>query len=788
MASGGQSTAHVGQRRTRVEDRRFLTGTGRFTADRFAPGDLVCGFVRSDVANGQIRGIHTASALALEGIVAVLTAADLRAAGAQSLTCVHEVECSDRPKMFDPGRPALADEFVRFVGDPVALVVGRDAASVADGMEAVRLEIEESAPVMTLEGAVKEGAPRIWAGAPGNVSFRFEDGDRKATEAAFAQAAHVVSVELVNNRVAMSPLEPRGARCSVDPTTGRTVLACATQGAHEMRNYLADVVFREPREAFRVVTPDVGGSFGMKIMCYAEHVALVVAARKLARPVTWMASRTGSFLSDHHGRDHLTRVDLALDADGRFLALRCDTLANMGAYLAQTGSAIPTIVHATVFGGCYDFGAVHMAVRGIFTNQPSTDAYRGAGVPEATYALERLVDIAAAELGVDRFDLRRRNLVKPERMPYAMAIGRTVDVGDYPAVFEAALRAADIGGFPRRREAARRGGQHLGIGLACYIHGTGGYPQHDTARIEVTGEGVAMLYCGAMQAGQGHETAFAQVLADRLGIDIERIDVREGDSDDLENSGGTGGSSSMVVAMRSVLNAVEALLTEAAPSAAQLLQIDANEVTFKDGRFHSLRTGGSVALLAVASEREAGARRAGTPMGSGCTGVGRFEGEPRAFPYGTHVCEVAVDPATMHVAVERYTALDDIGTVVNPMIAEGQIHGGVAQGLGQALNERVVYDEATGQLLSASLMDYTLPRADDAPKSITWQWKPIPSSNNPPGMKGVGEVGAIAAPPAAINAICDALGARHVDMPATPGRLFEYGSKLGRAATGRGIL
>ena len=289
-----------------------------------------------------------------------------------------------------------------------------------------------------------------------------------------------------------------------------------------------------------------------------------------------------------------------------------------------------------------------------------------------------------------------------------------------------------------------------------------------------------------MQAGQGHETAFAQVLADRLGIDIERIDVREGDSDDLENSGGTGGSSSMVVAMRSVLNAVEALLTEVAPSAAQLLQVDANEVTFKDGRFHSLRTGGSVALLAVASEREASARRAGTPMGPGCTGVGRFEGEPRAFPYGTHVCEVAVDAATMHVAVERYTALDDVGTVVNPMIAEGQIHGGVAQGLGQALNERVVYDEATGQLLSASLMDYTLPRADDAPKSITWQWKPIPSSNNPPGMKGVGEVGAIAAPPAAINAICDALGARHVDMPATPGRLFEYGSKLGRAATGRG--
>jgi aerobic carbon-monoxide dehydrogenase large subunit len=768
----------VGRSLRRVEDRRFVIGSGRYTADCFQTGDLVAGFLRSDVANGRILSVSTEVARSLEGVVAILTADDIRRAGARAMRCVYNVQTVDGAPMFDPGRPALAEGFVRFVGDPIALVVAENSAAVRDAIELIEVDIEELPSVTDLRLAVAEDAPIIWEGAGGNVSFSWQAGDRDATKVQFEHAAHVVSLELDNNRIAISPLETRGMRVSFDPTTSRTNLECATQGAHELRNYLADEVFNEPRERFRVVTPDVGGSFGMKIMCYAEHVAMVVAARVTGRPVTWMATRTESFLSDNHGRDHVTRIEMALDDEGRFLALRCDTLANLGGYIAQTGAMIPTLVYSTVFGGCYDFSAVHMQVRGVFTNQPSTDAYRGAGVPESTYALERLVDVAARETGFDRFELRRRNLVVPDRMPYAMAIGETIDVGDFLGTFDAALSEADVAGFPARKAEAAEQGRALGLGLCCYIHGTGGYPDHDMARVEMRGDGSVTVFCGAVQAGQGHETAFAQIVADRLGVDPSQVSVREGDSDDLESSGGTGGSSSMVVAARSVHGAVDVLLEDAAPAAAGLLQVGEGDVEFRDGRFVAKAGGASVALVDVAAEIESRARAATKKSATetaaaGCTGTARFEGNFRSFPYGTHVCEISVNTETCEARVERYIAVDDIGRVINPMIAEGQLHGGVAQGLGQALLENVVYDLESGQLLTASLMDYAMPRAETAPAEIRWISRPTVAQFNPLGMKGIGEIGTIAAPPAAINALCDALDIRHVDMPAVPGRIFD---------------
>ena len=751
----------------RFEDVRFVAGEGSFTEDRFQPGDLVCGFVRSEIANGRITSIDTGSAEAMDGVVAVLTSEDIEAAGARPMTCIYDVPTSNGQMMIDPGRPALVSEFVRFVGDPIALVVAENSQALADAIEAVWVDIEHLPHVTDIRSAVDGIAPQIWEQAPGNISFSWEHGDAKAVEDMFLGAAHVVEADLTNNRVAISPLEPRGIRCHVEAGTGRTILETATQGAHELRNYLADYIFAEPRKDFQVITPDVGGSFGMKIMGYAEHVAMIVAARRIARPVCWMSTRSESLLSDNHGRDHETTVSLALDEAGRFLAIKCDTLANMGAYLAQTGAMIPTLVYSTVFGGCYDFAALHMKVRGVFTNQPSTDAYRGAGVPESIFSLERIVDIAADRLGVDRVDLRRRNLVTPERMPYAMAVGETVDVGDYPAAFEKALNLADLANFEDRRTAARARGKLLGFGVTCYIHGTGGYPMHDTARVQLRADGKATLYCGAVQAGQGHETAFAQIVADKFGLVPEDVQVREGNSDDLSNSGGTGGSSSMVVAARSVDNAMTDLVNNSRGHAAKLLQKSPNEVTFEDGFFRGTSGEASVSLLDVAAEA------LGRGANAHLEGIGEFSGNFRSFPYGTHICEVEVDEETFEVAVTSYVAVDDIGRVINPMIAEGQLHGGVAQGLGQALRERVVYDEESGQLVTGSLMDYQLPRADVAPKRIVWATLGTMAHFNYLGMKGIGEVGTIAAPPAAINAVCHALGKQGVQMPATPQSIFD---------------
>jgi len=751
----------------RFEDARFVAGKGRYTEDRFQPGDLVCGFVRSEVANGRITSIETEDAAAMDGVVAVLTGKDITEAGARPMTCVYDVPTADGKKMIDPGRPALVLEHVRFVGDPIVLVVAENAQTLADAMEAVWVEIESEDHVTGLKAAVEPGAPQIWEQAPGNISFHWEHGDADKVDAIFDDAAHVVEADLTNNRVAISPLEPRGIRCHVEAESGRTILETATQGAHELRNYLADDIFVEPQESFLVITPDVGGSFGMKIMGYAEHVAMVVAARKVGRPVVWMSSRSESLMSDNHGRDHETTVSLALDKNGKFLAIKCDTLANMGAYLAQTGAMIPTLVYSTVFGGCYDFAAIHMKVRGVFTNQPSTDAYRGAGVPESIYVLERLVDIAADRLGFDRIELRRANLVTPDRMPYDMAVGETVDVGDYPAAFEKATALAGLEDFEERRAVAAERGKKLGFGLSCYIHGTGGYPMHDTARVRLDAHGKATLFCGAVQAGQGHETAFAQIVADKFGLAPEDVQVFEGNSDHLTNSGGTGGSSSMVVAARSVDNAMKNLVEGAKEPAAQLLQLNPEEVTFADGLFRGTNADATVPLSTVAAEVLA------TEPSDYFEGKGEFSGNFRSFPYGTHICEVEVDEATFEVSVVSYIAVDDIGRVINPMIAEGQLHGGVAQGLGQALRERVVYDVETGQLVTGSLMDYQLPRADVAPKKIIWETAETLAQYNHLGMKGIGEVGTIAAPPAAINAVCHALGVQNLQMPATMQNIFD---------------
>lgn len=776
----------VGQSVRRVEDRRFLTGHGLYVDDIPRDQDAVAHFVRSPIANGRIIRIDTTEAAAAPGILAVYTHDDLRQAGIGRIPCVFSPPSSDGRPMFDPGRPGLADGYVRFVGDPVAVIVGETEDACLAAADLVSVEYEELPSVTELGRAVEPGAPVLWPEAQRNVSFVFEEGRAAEVDSIFSSADHVVRLPLVNNRIAISPVEPRAVHCRFDLSADQYVLHSPSQGVHELRGVLAKNVFRIEPERIRVITPDVGGSFGMKIMAYPEHVCVMFAARALGQPVRWTGTRSEAFLSDYHGRDHKTIAELALDKDGRFLALRVDTLANLGAYIAQTGAMIPTLVYCTVFGGCYRIPAVHVRVRGIFTNQPSTDAYRGAGVPESIYLLERLVDVAAHEIGIDRITLRRRNLIRPDELPYRTAIGQTYDVGDFPGILESALLEADWSGFSVRREVTGARGRLRGIGLSCYIHGTGGYPNLDHARAELTPDGHVIVYCGAMQTGQGHETAFRQLVAARLALPLTQIEVREGDSSDLPDSGGTGGSSSMVVAARSVIGAVDIMLDNARQIASDLLEASVSDIEYLVGTFKVAGSDLQVTLAEVAAR--ALAVTSGAAPGC-CAGDARFSGEPRTFPYGVHICELEVDPETGDVEISQYTAIDDLGVVVNPMIAEGQIHGGVAQGIGQALLEKVHYDTQTGQLLSGSLTDYTLPRADNMPLRFVVRQRNIPSKNNALGMKGVGEIGTIAAPPAVINAVCDAIGARHIDMPATVLDIWRVinareGEQRGREANG----
>lgn len=754
----------IGQAVPRTEDARLLTGGGRYTDDLALPGQTHAVFVRSPHAHAAIRGIDAADARDLPGVLGIFTVDDLDAEGIGPIRCQSPLKNRDGSPYKAPQRPALARGRVRHVGDAVAVVVAETLDAARDAAERVTVDYDELPAVTDTVGALDPGRPLVWDEAPGNLCFDWETGDEAAADAAFARAAHVVSLDLVNNRVVASPMEGRACMAAVDDG-GRLVLHVSSQGVHGLRTQLRGI-FDLPAERFRVVTGDVGGGFGMKIFMYPEYVACLFAARRLNRPVKWTSERIEAFLSDDHGRDHVTTIRLALDADARFLGLKVDTVANLGAYLSNYGPFIPTDAGSAMLVGSYRTPALHVHVRGSFTNTQPVDAYRGAGRPEAAYALERVIDHAARTLGLSAAEIRRRNFIPPDAMPYATPLGHTYDTGDFQRNLDDALAMADAAGLDTRKAEAMLRGKRRGLGLSTYIEAcSGGGPEQAT--VEILKDGRAVLMIGTQTNGQGHETAYKQILADRLGLAPEEIEVVQGDTDRISFGAGTGGSRSVPVGGAALAESAKKVIATATPVAAELLEAAAVDVEFRDGAFAIVGTDRTISLKQVA------ARAAGDGTVA-FSEAARWTPPASTFPNGCHVCEVEVDPETGTVEVVRYTVVDDFGTVVNPALVKGQIHGGVAQGLGQALHERVAYDPDSGQLLSASFTDYTLPRAGDLP-FVQVKLNSVPSTTNALGMKGAGEAGAIGAPPAVINALVDALaeyGINHVDMPATPEYLW----------------
>jgi carbon-monoxide dehydrogenase large subunit len=752
----------MGQPLRRLEDERLLTGGGRYTDDARAEGEAAAVFVRSPHAHALIRGIDTAAARAMPGVLAVLTVEDLDAAGLGPLPCRTPYRHRTGEPMALPPRPALARGRVRHVGDPVACVVAGTPAEARDAAEAVLVDYEPLPAITDLARAFEPGAPQVWPDVPGNLALDWEGGDAAAVDRLLAGAARVVGVELVNNRLVPNAMEPRGCLALFDEASGRYTLRTGGQGVHSMQSVLADEIFRLPKDRFRVIQADVGGGFGMKIWVYPEYPVCLLAARRTGRPVRWQAERVESFLSDTHGRDHLTRVELGLDEEGRILALRARITANLGAYLSQFGPFVPTDCGLRMYTGCYRIEAAHVAVRCAYTNTVPVDAYRGAGRPEAAYAVERAVDAAARELGLDPAELRRRNFVPPAAMPYRTALGAVYDSGEFARLMDAALARADAAGFPERRAEARARGRLLGLGLAYYIEQCAGGGD-ETARIEVLPAGRVQLFIGTQSNGQGHATAYAQLIAEALGIEPQAVETIQGDTDRIATGRGTGGSRSVPVGGAAVARAAELVVERGRALAADLLEAAAEDVAFADGAYRVVGTDRRITLLEVVARR-----------GEALDGQAAFQPSIHTYPNGAHVCELEIDAATGTPRILRYTVVDDFGRVLNPLLVAGQVHGGVAQGAGQALLEEAAYDPGTGQLLSASFMDYAMPRADLLPP-IDFTTIEVPCRTNPLGMKGAGEAGAIGAPPAVVNAAVDALaalGVGQIDMPLTAEKLW----------------
>ncbi|MBI2236796.1 MAG: xanthine dehydrogenase family protein molybdopterin-binding subunit [Magnetospirillum sp.] len=722
----------IGQSFKRVEDLRFLTGGGRFTDDIGLPGQAHAVVVRSLEAHAEVR-LDVAAAGAAAGVLLVLTGAD----GLGHLPCDFMPRNRDGSTSTPRQRPVLAEGRVRYVGEAIAFVVAETLEQARDAAELVAVDYQP--------------LPAIGATAAGETAFDWEMGDAAAVDAAFATAARVVTLDLVNTRLAPTALEPRG--CLARPLEGgRLELIAGSQGVHEIRDGLCRVLGLG-RDELKVTTPDVGGGFGLKISPFPEEAMALAAARQLGRPVKWTADRSESFLSDTHGRDQVSHARLAVDADGRFLALKVETTANLGAYAALYGAFVPSFAGTGMLPGVYAIAAFHARVRGVYTNTTPVDAYRGAGRPEASYLIERLVDVAAHDIGMAPDALRRLNFIPPEAMPFRTIGGKTYDSGEFARVMDEALARADWAGFPARKaEAAAR--RHLrGIGLATYIEvcgGTGG----ESVDLTITPDGGADLVVGTQSTGQGHETAFPQMVAAELGLALDRVRLVQGDSDRIASGGGTGGSRSLSQQGGAIAEALDTIIAAAKPAAARLLQADASEVTFTAGRFS-------------AGARDVAFAEVVRDGGEALTASLRFKPKANTFPNGCHVCEVEVDPDTGEAEILRYTIVDDVGVVLNPLLLKGQIIGGAVQGIGQALLEHARYDPDTAQPLTASLVTYAMPRATHIPP-IDFDTVEIPCRAHPLGVKGAGEAGTIGAAPAVINAVCDALGIRHLDMPATP--------------------
>ncbi len=759
----------IGGAPRRVEDRRLLRGLGRYGDDIAAPGALHAAFLRSPHAAAGIGGIGTAAAMAVPGVVAVFTAADM--AGIAPLPCLVPRQLPDGAPMPRPPWTALAKDAARHVGDAVAMVVATMPAAARDGVEALEVDWQPGPAVTEAEAALAPGAPEVWPGlAPGNLGFEFRQGDHAAVAAAIAAAPHVVRFDARISRLCGTPMEPRAAVADYDAAEGRFTLTCGTQGPHSLRDLLA-AAMGIPASALRLVAPEMGGGFGLRSHPTPELLCLLHATRALGRPVRWTADRSEALLSDPHARDTHNRIELALDADGTFLALRVNTIANLGAYLA-TLTPHSSTNNLGGLAGVYRTPLIAATVRGAFTHTQTTAPYRGAGRPEATYAIERAIDVAAARLGLDRMDIRRRNLIPRQAMPYRTGLVFTYDSGDFARNMDMAEAAADLVGFAARRAASAARGKLRGLGIANAIEisaGPQGMPMEEGAELRIAADGSATLFLGTHNHGQGHETVFRQMLAERLAIPPEKLRIVCGDTDSTAYGRGTFGSRSIVAGGTATLVAVDRVIEKGKRIAAHLLEAAPADIDYAPGRFAVAGTDRAVTLAAVARAAHMPGQR---PKGEdvGLAAQAAVAPGDATFPNGCHICEVEVDPETGAVALDRYVVVDDVGTVVNPLLLKGQLHGGVAMGAAQALGEAMRYD-ATGQMLTASFLDYAIPRADDLPMMEVLA-NPQPTPSNPLGAKGAGEAGTVGALPAVISAVCDAIGVDHLDMPATPERVW----------------
>lgn len=764
----------IGQPVPRIEDPKLLRGEGHYTDDVNVPGQLYAVIVRSRYAHGRIRGIDTEAARAMPGVDGVYTGADLVAGGFHNVPALMPAKNRDGTPMRTPPQPPLTVDKVRYVGDPVAWVVAETPKQARDAAEAVLVDIDPLSAVTDPATAASLGAPLVHDDAPGNLVLDFHYGDAEKVAAAFAGAAHVTRLRLRNSRVVVAPMEPRAAVGEYNADSGRYTLHVGCQGVFGLRNLMKDVLGL-PADKVHIVTGNIGGSFGMKAFTYPEYFCLLHAARVLGRPVKWTDERSDSFLSDSHGRDHERLAELALDADGRFLAVRLTGHANLGAYLSNaltlpsTGNAVKNTV------GVYATKLIEVTTRCYFTNTTPVGAYRGAGRPEGNYYMERLVDTAARELGMDRLELRRRNLIRPEQMPYHAPSTSTYDSGDFPAVLDTALALADWDGFPARKAASRAGGKLRGRGIGHYLEVTAP-PMREMGGIRFEPDGAVTIVTGTLDYGQGHASPFAQVLVDRLGVPFERIRLLQGDSDQLIAGGGTGGSKSIMASGSAIIEASGKVIEQGRKAAAHLLEAAVEDVEFgideAGGSFRIAGTDRGIGIMELSAQLRTADLPPDIPRTLDVQHV--FESAPSAYPNGCHIVEVEIDPETGVVSVLKYAMVNDFGVVINPLLVEGQAHGGTVQGIGQALLESVRYDES-GQLLSGSFMDYALPRASDATMFANG-FHPVPARTNLLGAKGCGEAGCAGSLPAVMNAVVDALaeyGITHIDMPATPQRIWE---------------
>jgi carbon-monoxide dehydrogenase large subunit len=762
----------IGQAVRRVEDRRFITGHGSYVDDLVRPRQAHAAMLRSPHAHARIRAVDTTAAAAVPGVLAVYTGDDVARDGLGPIPCLSAVANRDGSPGAMPPRPAIAGDRVRHVGDTVTMVVAESPAVARDAVELVAIDYEPLPAVVETAHALDAGQPLVWDDVPDNLAFDWELGDAAAVTAAMAGARHRVHLDLVNNRIVVNSLEPRGAIGAYDPGEQSYTLWTSTQGSHFLRNLLAESVFKVPENRIRVVTRDVGGGFGMKLFLYPEHVLVLWAAKKLGRPVRWTPDRSDAFMTDTQGRDNLTRLELALDEELRFQGLEVATIANMGAYLSNFAPEIPTASGGPMLSGVYRIPAIHVGVKGVFTHTVPVDAYRGAGRPEAAYALERLIDFAARRLGIAPDELRRRNFVPPQAMPYATPLGLNYDSGEFGRNMDQALAAIDAAGFPARRAEAQMHGRRRGLGHAVYIEQSG-FPPDEFAELRFDPSGTLTILMGTQSSGQGHQTAYAQLATERLGLDFDKVCVVQGDTAAIAFGRGTGGSRSLPVGGAALVHAADKLIAKGKRIAAHLFEAAEADVEFADGVF---TVAGTDRRLRIEEVARAAFNPAQQPPGiePGFAESGHFTPSQPTFPNGCHACEVEVEPETGIIHVLRYVVVDDFGTVVNPLLLRGQVQGGVAQGVGQAMLENCVFDPETGQLLSGTLTDYCLPRAGDLP-SIEFAFNVVPCRTNPLGIKGAGEAGAIGAPPALVNAVVDALaplGIEHLDMPLTPERVW----------------